>query len=337
MNLNDVQEVLTELKQPKYRLAQIKKAVYGQLVEHYSDIEELPKELRDALGSRAPLLSFRDAKLFPSQSNDSVKALFTLRDGLLVESVLMYHNNDRITLCVSSQVGCPMQCGFCATGKLGFKRNLTTEEITDQVLYFNRYLKNNKRSPVGNVVFMGMGEPFLNYDNVIGAVRLLNDHDVFNIGQRHISVSTAGVVPGIRKFADEKLQVNLAISLHATSDTVRSRIMPVNKQYSIAEIMASAREYADKTNRRLMFEYLLIDGLNDSEEDAQRLAKMMSENKLYFVNLIIYNETGIFNPPSKNKIEAFKKILQSAGIDVIQRRKFGEDIGGACGQLAAQS
>jgi len=337
MNLNDVQEILTELNQPKYRLAQIKKAVYGQLVEHYSDIEELPKELRDALDSRAPLLSFKEAKLFPSAASDSVKALFTLRDGLLIESVLMYHNNDRITLCVSSQVGCPMQCGFCATGKLGFKRNLTTEEITDQVLYFNRYLKKDKRPPVGNVVFMGMGEPFLNYDNVIGAVRLLNDHTAFNIGQRHISVSTAGVVPGIRKFADEKLQVNLAISLHATSDTVRSRIMPVNKQYPIAEIMASAREYADKTNRRLMFEYLLIDGLNDSEEDAQRLAEMMSENKLYFVNLIIYNETGIFNPPSKTKIDAFKKILQGAGIDVIQRRKFGEDIGGACGQLAAQS
>jgi 23S rRNA (adenine2503-C2)-methyltransferase len=336
MDLELVAKTLTELGQPKYRLTQIKKAVFQQMAEKFSDIKELPSDLAKELDAKVPLYSFRSSKIFHSKSGESAKALFEFQDGKKAESVLMFHNKERITICVSSQIGCAMSCGFCATGRLGFERNLTSEEITDQVLFWDYFLKKDGKK-TDNVVFMGMGEPFLNYDNVISAIRLLNDHTAFNIGQRHLSVSTAGVVPGIEKFADEKLQVNLAISLHAVNDETRSKIMPINQKYPLESLMTAAKNYVKKTNRRLMFEYLLMDGLNDSESDAKKLAKMMSENKLYFVNLILYNETGIFNPPSKERTDKFKKVLQNAGIDVIQRRRFGEDIAGACGQLAAEN
>ena len=336
MNLDLVAKTLTELGQPKYRLTQIKKAVFQQMAGSFSSIKELPSDLGSELDKRIRFSSFRSEKTFRSASGESIKALFELEDGNHIESVLMFHNKDRITLCVSSQVGCPMQCGFCATGKLGFKRDLTTEEIIDQILHFNRMLKNENKK-IDNIVFMGMGEPFLNYENVIAAIKIINDHAALNIGQRHISVSTAGIVPGIRKFADEDLQVNLAISLHASNDATRSKLMPLNKKYPVKDRMEAADYYISKTRRRLMFEYLMIDGLNDSEDDAKELAKIMSRNKLYFVNLISYNETGIFKPSSKENIDKFKKVLQGAGIDVIQRRKFGEDIAGACGQLAARN
>ncbi|MDO8424495.1 MAG: 23S rRNA (adenine(2503)-C(2))-methyltransferase RlmN, partial [bacterium] len=238
----------------------------------------------------------------------------------------------RNTVCVSSQVGCPLKCLFCATGKIGFKRNLESWEIVQQVLFFSRILKKESKR-VSNIVFMGMGEPFLNYDNVLSAVRILNDKDGLNIGARHISISTAGLVEGIEKLAKENLELNLAVSLHAPSDILRKAIMPIAKQYSIGEILKAVDDYIGITRRRVMFEYIMIEDFNDSPLHAKSLAKLMKK-PLYFVNLISYNPTGELNPSPGVKIKKFKEILEKEGIIVTQRYRFGQDIKAACGQLA---
>ena len=248
----------------------------------------------------------------------------------------MKHADQRNTVCISSQVGCSVGCQFCATGELGFKRNLSDWEIAEQVLYFARFLKKDGEK-VNNVVFMGMGEPFLNYDNVLGAIRILNDKDGFNLGARHISVSTVGIVEGIKKFTAEDLQVNLAISLHAPDNVLRSKLVPLNKTYPIEKVLAAADEYIKKTKRRVMFEYLMIDGVNDGEKQAVTLAKLLKK-PLYFLNLISYNPTGHceFKSSPGWKIKKFKEILEKAKVSVTQRHGFGKEIKGACGQLAAR-
>jgi 23S rRNA (adenine2503-C2)-methyltransferase len=248
----------------------------------------------------------------------------------------MRYENGRNTICVSSQVGCPLGCLFCATGRMGFKRNLETDEIIEQILFFARYLKKENES-VSNVVFMGMGEPFLNYDNVMAAVRIINDQKQgFGIGSRHISVSTVGITEGIKKLSDEPLQVNLAISLHAANNELRSKIVPANKKYPIEKIMASVKRYLAKTGRKVMFEYIMIKDLNDSPVEARELSSLIKnlKTKLCMVNLISYNPTGLFTPSPHSTIKKFKDILHKEGIEVTQRFRFGRDIRGACGQLA---
>ena len=196
-----------------------------------------------------------------SKKEDSVKAKITLKDGLEIETVLMRHRDGRNTVCVSSQVGCPLGCLFCATGKMGFKRNLTAEEILEQVIFFARFLK-LEDGRVTNVTFMGMGEPFLNYDNVLNAIKILNDAKYFNIGVRSLSISTAGIIEGIKKLSDESLHVNLAISLHAPSDNLRKSLMPIDKKYPLPDVLVAVDEYIEKTKRKVMFEYVLIKGVN---------------------------------------------------------------------------
>jgi 23S rRNA (adenine2503-C2)-methyltransferase len=317
--------------EPKFRLKQVKQAVFCDLIESWSEARALPKSLQEKLQKEISL----DIKteVFASDNEEVVKALVILEDGLKVESVLMRHK-DRNTVCVSSQVGCPLNCSFCATGKLGFKRNLTSDEIAGQILFFNRYLKHEKQR-VSNVVFMGMGEPFLNYENVMGAVRILNDKDGLNIGVRKISISTAGIVEGIEKLAQENIDVNLAISLHAPNDELRRRLMPIAQKYSIAEILKAVNEYIELTNRKVMFEYIMIKDVNDSEAHAEELARLMN-HKLYMVNLISYNITGTFRPSSPEHIKEFKKVLEDYGIEVTQRFKLGRGVRGACGQLAGE-
>jgi 23S rRNA (adenine2503-C2)-methyltransferase len=243
-------------------------------------------------------------------------------------------HEDRNTVCVSSQVGCALGCLFCATGKMGFKRNLEVFEIVEQVLFFARYLKKTK-DKVTNVVFMGMGEPFLNYGNVLGAIKILNDKEGFNLGARKFSISTVGITEGIEKLAEEKLQINLAISLHASNNKLRSNLIPANKKYGIEKILKKVNEYIKKTNRKVMFEYLMIKDLNDSNESAKELAFLM-EKPLYFVNLISYNPTGDFQPSSKETIQKFKSILEKEGVYVTERYRFGREIKAACGQLAGK-
>jgi 23S rRNA (adenine2503-C2)-methyltransferase len=217
---------------------------------------------------------------------------------------------------------------------MGFKRNLEIWEIIEQVLFFARYLKKNKER-INNIVFMGMGEPFLNYKNVIESIKILNDKDGFNFGIRHFSISTVGIVEGIEELIKENLQINLAISIHAPNDDLRLKLMPINKTYSIQKILNVVNDYIEKTKRRVMFEYVMIKNVNDSEENAKELAKLMKK-PLYFVNLISFNPTGTFNPSSPLKIKKFKEILEKRGITVTQRYRFGQDIEGACGQLATK-
>ncbi|RJQ31324.1 23S rRNA (adenine(2503)-C(2))-methyltransferase RlmN [Candidatus Parcubacteria bacterium] len=347
MDIIKLEKYLSEKGEKSYRLKQIKKAVFCDLISDWEGATALPKELRGILEKEFPLFGMFAEKVLESKNGDSVKAVFRLGDGNFIETVLMKHLQGRNTVCLSSQAGCAMKCGFCATGKQGLKRNLTAEEIVDQVLFFARYLST---SDVDNIVFMGMGEPFLNYDNVLSSIRILNDKDGFNLGIRHISISTCGIIPGIEKFAGENLQCNLAISLHSADDETRSKLMPINKTYPLADLMKAVDEYIKKTNRKVMFEYLLIDGVNDSKEDALKLAKLM-KNSLYHVNLIKYHDTGLarnasnlaceagradFKPSPQTKRTQFFDMLKKLGVSVTFRVSFGEDISAACGQLAGK-
>lgn len=326
MNLNKLQEIIKN--EPFYRIKQIKKAVFQDLIENWQEATALPLVLRQKLNENCSLCI--NAKIFSSE--DSEKILLELEDGLRVESVIMRHKDSRNTVCVSSQVGCPLNCSFCATGKMGFKRNLDYWEIIEQVLFFGRYLKKEKKK-ITNIVFMGMGEPFLNYDNVLQAIKVLNDKEGFNLGVRRFSISTVGIIEGIKKLQEENLEINLAVSLHASNDTLRFKIMPVDRKYPIKKVLSAVDEYIKKTRRRVMIEYVMIKNINDFDECARELAKLVKK-PLYFVNLISYNPTGDFEPSLPARIKKFKEILEKSGITVTQRFRFGGKAQASCGQLA---
>lgn len=330
MNLDKIYKSLEN--EPGFRRKQVKKAVFGDLVSNWSEVTTFSKNLREKLELEAPLNI--EGEIYKSKKHSTAKAIIKLSDGEYVETVLMRHKDGRNTVCVSSQLGCALGCKFCATGESGFKRNLSTNEIIAQIIFFARYLK-DKKGKLTNVVFMGMGEPFLNYDNVMQAIRILNDEEKFNMGARRISISTIGVTEGIRKLARENLEINLAISLHAPNDKLRSVIIPANKKYNIKRIMEAVDYYIEKTGRKVMFEYLMIKDVNDSEKEARELAEFMV-NKLYMINLIPYNPTGKFKPSEKGRIRKFKDILERSGVNVTQRFSFGQDIDAACGQLAGK-
>ena len=339
MDLGKLKEILKNEK--PYRLRQAEKAVYRDHVGDWSAVSSLPALLRDKLTQSCPISI--DYKSIVSQAKDTLKALIKFNDGLAVETVLLQHAQGRNTVCVSSQVGCPLNCLFCKTGKLRYKRNLTAYEIAEQVLFFSYYLKKKsvhenarKSSHVTNVVFMGMGEPFLNYGNVMDATRILNDKDKFNIGARKISISTCGIPQNIEKLSKENLQVNLAISLSAPNNELRSKLMPINEKYPVETVIDAAKKYIARTNRRVMFEYVLIDKFNESGETAGELAVIL-KGLLCFVNLIPFNGEGALKAPSKEKIGLFKSILKKSGISVTERYKFGQDINAACGQLLYSS
>jgi len=318
--------------EPKYRLTQCYKAIFSDLISDWQEATALPASLREKLAKKFPLEI--KSEFFDSVDEKTTKALISLENDLKIETVLMRHRDNRRTICVSCQVGCPLNCEFCATGQTGFKRNLSSWEIVNQVLVFARFLeKTGDGNRISNVVFMGMGEPFLNYENVIEAVRILNNKGAFNIGARHISISTAGITEGIEKFSGENLQVNLAISLHAPNDELRNKLMPINQRYPLQNIFDAVDSYIKKTSRKVMFEYLLIDGVNDSDDLAYDLAKLMRK-LLYMVNLIPCNSVGIFKPSPSERVMRFKEILEREGVNVTQRFRFGRDIKGACGQLA---
>jgi len=329
MDLKNLEKILEN--EPKYRIKQAKEAVFQKIIEDWDKATNLPKDLREKLSGECPLEI--SAEVFPSEKNDCLKARIVLKDGLKIETVLMRHNDKRNTVCVSCQVGCALACEFCATGRMGFKRNLQPLEIVEQVLFFSRYLKKEGRR-VTNVVFMGMGEPFLNYDTVMAAIRILNDKNSLNIGARRISVSTVGIPEGIKKLSEEKLQINLAVSLHAADNVLRSKIMPINKKYPIERVLRAVDDYIKKQKRKVMFEYLLIKDVNDSDSCAIRFGKMMKK-PFYFLNLILYNPTGIFKPPEKERVKEFKNILEKMGVDFSERYRFGRSAKAACGQLAS--
>jgi 23S rRNA (adenine2503-C2)-methyltransferase len=334
MNLEKLENILSE--EPKFRLKQARQAIFIDLISNWDQATNFPLKLREKLNQECPL-EIRAENLVSREGN-SIKALISLEDGLKIEIVLLEHGAGRNTVCLSSQVGCPLGCLFCATGKMGFKRNLTDAEIVEQAVYFARLLKKQGKQ-INNVVFMGMGEPFLNYENVMDAIKILNDKDGLNIGARHISISTIGVTSGIKKLATQPLQVNLAISLHASNDDLREQLISANRKYPLDAIVEELNNYLKQTGRRVMIEYLMIDKFNDGKEQALELANLLRQidPPLFFVNLIAYNPTEDFKPSPAKIIKDFKLALNKQGIEVTERYRFGQDIKAACGQLAGEN
>ena len=321
-----------ELGQPAYRGRQAYEALTRGLATSFADMTTLPAALRGALADRLRPVGLEPVDTRRDPAGGTVKTLFRAADGQPVEAVLMTHSR-RASVCVSTQIGCAVRCAFCASGRLGLKRDLTAEEMLDQVLHFARHLRTANRH-VTNVVFMGMGEPFHNYDEVLRACRLLNDGAGFALAARGISVSTAGVVPGIARFAAELLQFNLAISLHAATDELRSRLVPLNRTYPLTDLMAACAAYVRRTRRKLLFEYVVLPGINDTSEQLATLAKLL-RRPLYHLNLIGYNAAdGSFAHSGPRELAALRKRLENAGLAVTVRRSPGAEIDAACGQLA---
>ena len=334
MDFESVATFLAQKGQPGFRRRQVEQAVTQGLAQSYDEITSLPLGLRAELAGSVPLLDLSVEEVQRSQDG-TVKVRFSARDGFPVEAVAMRHRNRR-TVCVSSQSGCPLACTFCATGDMGLGRNLTSGEILEQVLVLARMLRDEDSVTVGNVVMMGMGEPFLNYDQVLTACRRINDPDGFGLGARSIAISTAGWVPGIDRLADEPLQVKLALSLHAPNDALRSELMPVTRRFPLEQLMKACAGYRERTRRRIFVEYLLLDGVNDSDELADELAGLLPAAG-YHVNLIAYNPTGSgFRGSPPPRVEAFAHRLHKHGLAASYRRSHGQDIDAACGQLAVR-
>jgi 23S rRNA (adenine2503-C2)-methyltransferase len=322
--------------EPKFRKDQIWEGVYQHLWSNPDHFFNIPKNLRLSLSSSFDFENLEPVKLLKSSDKKTEKMLFQTRGGAYIETVLMNYR-ERHTVCISSQSGCPVGCLFCATGQMGFIANLTQGEIIEQVIFYARNLKDRSDS-LTNVVIMGMGEPFLNYENTLGAIQVLNDPLGFGMSARRFTISTVGIIPGIERFTKEKSQVNLAVSLHAPNDDLRDQLIPINKKYPIADLLFACREYIQKTGRRITFEYALINGLNDSPVLARELAVLL-RGILCHVNLIQLNSSKNFlNQGSDlSRAKSFLNILQKSGIPTTLRMRMGLDIKAGCGQLAFES
>ncbi|MFB0535179.1 MAG: 23S rRNA (adenine(2503)-C(2))-methyltransferase RlmN [Anaerolineae bacterium] len=328
-----LKELLTSWGEPSFRADQVWGWLYRSLVSDFDQMRNLPKELRARLGEAAYLPTLTPLAESVSADGLTRKVLFALRDEETIESVFMRYERRR-TVCISTQVGCPVGCPFCATGQSGFARNLTAGEIVEQVLYFARQLIEEKGQGISNVVIMGMGEPLLNYEATWQAIETLNDARGFGLGARRITLSTVGVVPGIQRLSREKLQVGLAVSLHAPTDRLRDRLVPLNRRYPLRRLMAACREYVQNTGRRITFEYALMEGINDSLEQAQRLAHLL-QGLTCHVNLIPLNPTveSPYQPSSRKMALAFQRELERQRIPTTMRVGRGIDIQAGCGQL----
>jgi len=341
MQIEKLKEILANNGEPKFRLSQIQKAIYQDGVSAFLEISTISKHLRKLLEKEMKFLSFKVEKILVSKNQNSIKVLLKLSDGNKIETVLLSPMKNKWSVCVSSQVGCALNCVFCATGKGGFQRNLTTEEIADQVLFWKQFIKKNKiKGKISNVVYMGMGEPFLNWKEVKKSLQNLIELNLFGFGARSISVSTAGIPEGILNLAKNFPQVNLAISLHFVRNDLRSRFMPINKIYDLQLLSKSLEEYFKKCNRKVFLEYILIKNINDKISDAEELASFVasfSKKNLLHINLIRGNFTeGKLKPSPFFQIEEFRKYLERKGVSVTVRKSVGEDIQGACGQLAGK-
>ena len=347
---SDLKSLLAERGEASYRADQIWQGLYQHFWNRPDEFTNLPKTLREQLGQMLRFEALKPVSYLDSLDTQTRKTLFQLHDNRVIEAVLMKYGDPaalppdaspggrgekmRRTLCISSQAGCAMGCVFCATGQMGFKRNLSSGEIVAQVMYYARML-HERGENVTNVVLMGMGEPFHNYDNTMAAIDRLNHPDGYNFGARRFTISTVGLVPMIRRFADEKRQVNLAISMHAADDEERSNILPVNKKYNISKLLEACRYYVDQTGRRITFEWALIAGVNDSEEVARRLAFRL-KGLLCHINAIPLNPTTGYHGRATTRQSAvrFKETLERAGIPCTIRMRRGIDIQAGCGQLA---
>ena len=336
LNPAELEQFFAVLGESRYRVQQFLNWIYIKRVLTFAQMTDLSAKLRGRLELLAcvPSLALAD----PRQSRqDTSKYLFALPDGNMVESVKMRYlehlGPGRVAVCISSQVGCAMQCQFCASGQAGLVRNLQAWEIVDQALQIQRLL-DSCGERVANVVFMGIGEPMRNLDNVLRAVELLNCGDGFGVGMRHIAISTCGIVPGIDRLAQLKYPLKLAISLHAPTDSLRSKLMPVNRRWNLAELMASCHRYQEAVGRRITFEYVMLEGVNDSLEDAERLVKLLKGLRS-LVNLIPWNavEHPAFKRSSAARVRRFQERVEDLGVRCTLRREKGSDIDAACGQL----
>ncbi len=327
-NLNELKEEFVKLNEKPYRAEQVFKWIYESEITSFDDMTNLSLELRDKLKNEFEFHNFKILKKQES-SDGTKKYLFDVLDGNAIETVLMEYHHGR-TICVSSQIGCKMGCKFCASTGIKFIRNLTSGEIVEQILAVQR----DENVRISNIVFMGIGEPLDNYDNVLNAIGIINNSKGLNIGARHISISTSGIVPKIYELADRDYQFTLSISLHATNDKKRSEMMPVNNAYNIEELMKACRYYIGKTNKRISFEYALAKDNNDNLDDAKELVKLL-KGMLCHVNLIPINkiENGKYVKSTNENIIKFRDYLNSKGITATIRRELGSDIDAACGQL----
>lgn len=336
-----MEELAREMAQPAYRGRQLYQGIFVRRQDDVMQMNDLPRGFRLQLQEKTRL-DFPIIRQVLCSRDETRKFLLEFADGVRIEMVAIPHrrgDSSAYTLCLSTQAGCPLACAFCATGASGFKRNLKAGEIASQVLKAGQYLQAAKTDAaerlISNIVLMGMGEPLLNYEAAIQGVRIINEPKGINIGQRRITISTAGVVPGIRRLAEEDLQVTLAVSLHTADNSLRDRLMPVNRKYPLEELMKAIDYYIEKTGRRVSLEYLLLQGINTSREDASRLASLV-RGRLVHVNLIPFNGTGCqgFRAPAPRDSARFEKWLAGAGVGVTIRREHGADIDAACGQLA---
>lgn len=330
MSLPEMTQFLEEMGEPRFRGKQLFQWVYQKGVKSFAEMTNLSVPLRDKLEQHAQLV-LMEAETVQHDAETS-KYLFRLLDGEKVECVLMRHNYGN-SVCLTTQVGCRMGCTFCASTFGGLVRNLTAGEIVDQVLMIQRDLPQGER--VSSVVFMGTGEPMDNYDEVLKAVRLLHDPNGVNMGYRHMTISTSGVVPGMRRLAEEGLPVTLALSLHAPNDALRSQLMPIGRKWPLGSVLQAAKEYGEKTGRRVTYEYILIKGVNDRPEHADELGQML-KGSLAHVNLIPLNpvdERPHYQRPPWQRVQAFLDILGRHGVTATVRREMGGEIDAACGQL----
>lgn len=337
MTLKDIKSMtLQELKadfagigQPSFRALQVYRWLQARGAVSFDEMSDLSKELRGGLKERYYIAAAETERKFSSQTDGTVKYLFRMNDGELVESVLMrYHYGNSI--CISTQIGCRMNCSFCATGKSGYFRNLTASEMLAQIQAAQ--LDSGER--VSHVVLMGMGEPLDNYNNVLRFLELVSSEEGLNLGMRHISLSTCGLVDRIYELAEKKLQLTLSVSLHAPNDRIRSQMMPVNRRWNMEQLLRACRAYVDRTGRRISFEYAMVDGVNDSTECARELSAKL-KGMLCHVNLIPVNPVGDspYRKSKREKMENFSRVLTKTGIPVTVRRTLGSDIDASCGQL----
>lgn len=333
LSLNELEQALADIGEPKYRAKQIFQWFHKKYVNSFDEMLNLSKDLRQKLKENYYISCSAIEKKLISCYDSTVKYLFSLNDGEYVEAVLMsYHHG--YSACISTQAGCKMGCTFCATGQGGFRRNLTAGEMLSQL----QTMEKDRGVRISNVVLMGMGEPLDNFDNVVRFLRLVSSADGMNIGMRHLALSSCGLADKIRQLAELKLQITLSISLHAPNDEIRNRTMPVNKRFPIDELLSACREYIEKTGRRITFEYAMIDGVNDSIDCARQLASRL-RGMLCHINLIPVNEvdkTG-YKKSGKKSLNAFCAYLNNHGITATIRRTLGSDINASCGQLRGKA
>lgn len=341
LEFDELSAVIKDWGEASFRAGQVWNGLYQNFWHESEEFTTLPRSMKARLADQFTFQSLQPEAFIESSDGHTQKTLFILPDRLAIETVLMRYEKRR-TLCISTQAGCGMGCVFCATGQMGFKRNLTSGEIVEQVLYFARQLADGKfagqEEKVTNIVFMGMGEPFHNYDATMKAVDILNHPAGYNFGQRRMTISTVGLVPAIKRFTAEHRQVNLAVSLHAAEDELRSSMLPINKRYPLESLIDACREYVWETRRRITFEWALIQDVNDTPEQAQKLAKLL-DSLLCHVNVIPLNPTKGYQGSATTRERAiqFKEILESKGLPCTIRIRRGIDIQAGCGQLAIKS